>query len=117
MPNKPSQGKKPQHFHCIYCERRLWRVSSPKHYLLFKAVSEIKQHMIFRENAGFLASEGIYFNDNTWIEEFCCGEHGRMWMLISKRTNGTLIAAPLLREDMVETAKPVRSIQILQVTP
>ena len=54
MPNKRSKRKKSQQFDCIYCQQRLWRLGSSKHYLFYTEASEIKQRLnISRKNASF----------------------------------------------------------------
>lgn len=104
MPNKRSKRNQVHRFCCIYCERRLWRLGSPKHHLFYREVSEIKQHLnISRKNAIFLAAKGVYVDHNSWIEEFLCGEHGTMWLLVSKKTDGTLVAAPPSSNDWNRT--------------
>ncbi len=94
MPNKRSKRKKTQQFDCIYCQQRLWRLGSPKHYLFYTESSEIKQNLnISRKNASFLSAQNsVYIDPNSWIEEFFCEEHGKMWMLVSKKADGQLVA-------------------------
>jgi hypothetical protein len=72
--------------------------------LFYREVSEIKQNLnISSKNAGFLAAKGAYIDTNCWIEEFFCGEHGKMWMLVSKQADGTLVAVPPRSNDWNRT--------------
>ncbi len=104
MPNKRSRRKKVQNFCCTYCERRLWRLGSSKHHLFYREASEIKQHLnIPRKNAIFLAAKGVYIDHNSWIEEFFCGDHGKMWLLVSKQADGSLAAVLPSHKDWSRT--------------
>jgi len=95
MPNKRSNRKKTQHFCCVFCGQRLWRSGTPKHFLFYQDASEIRSNChISRKNSVFLATKGCYVNPNSWIEEFFCGEHGKIWMLVSKKADGRLAAVP-----------------------
>ncbi len=83
MSNKRCKRKENQQFYCLHCERRLWRLGSSKHFLFYTNESEIEQNIdTARQNPMFLATKGSYIYDNSWIEEFLCGEHGKMWMLV-----------------------------------
>ncbi len=95
MSNKRSKRKKSQQFHCVYCEQQLWRLGSPKHFLFYRDKVEIRLNLdTSRKKAMFLATKGIYIDYNSWIEEFFCREHGKIWMLVCKKADGTLVAVP-----------------------
>lgn len=99
MPNKRSRYKKTHHFCCHMCGRRLWRPGSPKHFMYYRKASEIRQNLgIPRKNAIFLAAQGAYVDRNSWLEEFFCGEHGTMWLLVRKQADKTLVTAPAQRQ-------------------
>ena len=101
MPNKRSKRSKTQQFLCPYCDRRLWRQGSKKHYLFYRDTSEIKDCLnISRKNASLLAaSRQGYVDSNSWIEEFFCEKHGRVWMRLSKDREGKLAAVLAKRQD------------------
>jgi hypothetical protein len=100
MSNKRSKGKKNQQVYCIYCERRLWRLGSLKHFLFYTNESEIGLNLnTSRQNPVFLAPKGIDIDHNSWIEEFICGEHGKMWMLVCKKADGTIVTVPARSHD------------------
>jgi len=85
MPGKRSKHKNVQRFYCPYCERRLWRLGSPKHYLFYLGASEIKKNVsMSRQSAELLASKGAYVDSGSWIE-FFCGDHGKLWMKVTRR--------------------------------
>lgn len=90
MLNKCQKRKKFQHS-CIYCKQRLWRLAGSKH-CLHREVLEIKQHPnLSRTNVSFLATKCVYVDNTSWIEEFFCGEHGKMWLLV---TNDQVASLP-----------------------
>ncbi len=88
-----SKGKKLQQFCCICCGRRLWPLGRSKQYLAYR--EELEQHSnSSSENIDFLSSKGTCIDHNLWVEEFFCGEHGKMWLLVSKQVNETLVLSP-----------------------
>ncbi|NJL83827.1 MAG: hypothetical protein HC890_14455 [Chloroflexaceae bacterium] len=94
MPNKRSDRKKTPKFYCPYCSERLWRVGSPKHHLYYQdSLSISKNCNISRKNSKFLANKGEYVDQNQWLEEFFCGDHGKIWLLLAKRDNGVIEAS------------------------
>lgn len=92
MPNKRKRRSQTQKFHCPHCENRLWRLGSPKYHLFYKDVAQLRENLgITRKKAIFLAAQNPTFVDrDVWLEEFFCEEHGKMWMRISKKEDGTL---------------------------
>ena len=104
MPGKRSKHKNIQRFYCPYCECRLWRLGSPKHYLFYLGASEIKKNVdMSRQSAELLASKGAYVNSNAWIEEFFCGEHGKLWMKVTRKAGSIIVATLATREDWPQT--------------
>ena len=105
MPNKRSKRNKTQQFSCPYCDRRLWRQGSQKHYLFYQETSEIKERLhISRKNASFLAANSKgYVDTHSWIEEFFCEKHGRIWMRLHKNSEGKLAAALAKGQDWKRT--------------
>lgn len=68
---------------CPHCDRRLWRLGSQKHFLFYQGAAEITQFLgMTRKKATLLATQGIYVDRQSWLEEFMCGEDGRMWLLL-----------------------------------
>lgn len=108
MPNKRSKRKKTQKFCCVHCQQRLWRLNGEKYSLHYKEVAEIKHHLgVSRKNAMLLAAKGACVDANAWLEEFFCGEHGKMWMLVSKQNDGQLSARPATSEHWQRTTGTV----------
>lgn len=104
MPNKRSKRKKTHHFCCIIFGRRLWRQGSSKHFLYYKEASEIRRNLgTSRKNSMFLAAQGVYVDHSSWLEEFVCGEHGSVWLLVRKQPDKTLIAVPATRHHWERT--------------
>jgi hypothetical protein len=92
MPNKRSKRSQTQKFYCPHCQQRLWRLGSPKYYLFYQDVTQLKERLgITRKKAVFLAAQNPTFVDRgSWLEEFFCEEHGKMWLRLSKQTDGIL---------------------------
>lgn len=108
MPGKRSKRKNVQHFNCPYCDRRLWRLGSPKHFLFYLEASEIQQNVnISRKSAVFLAAQGAYVDGNSWIEEFFCGDDGKLWMKVNRKTGGTLVATLATSKDWQQTTRTI----------
>jgi hypothetical protein len=87
MPAKRSRKNKKQVFNCPFCQDKLWRVGSPKHYLYYREVAELQENLnISRKKASLLiAQNNTYLDKNTWIESFFCQEHGTMWLKLSHK--------------------------------
>lgn len=108
MPGKRSQRKKVQHFCCPYCDRRLWRLGSPKHFVFYSTATEIKQNVnMSHKSAAFLANRGTYVDSNSWIEEFFCGDHGKLWMKLNKNDEGMLVARLATSNDWQQTTRTI----------
>jgi len=50
-----------------------------------------------RQSAELLASKGAYVDSGSWIEEFFCGDHGKLWMKVRK--TGSIIVATLATSE------------------
>jgi hypothetical protein len=87
MPGKRSRKNKKPEFNCPYCQTKLWRIGSTKHYLYYQELSEVQKNLnISRKKASLLiAQNNTYLDQSTWIENFVCEEHGTMWLKISRR--------------------------------
>jgi hypothetical protein len=108
MPGKRSKHKNVQRFYCPYCERRLWRLGSPKHYLFYLGASQIKENVnMSRKSAEILASKGAYIDSNSWIEDFFCGEHGKLWMKLTRKADGKFGVALATSKDWPQTTRTI----------
>ncbi|MCU0536818.1 MAG: hypothetical protein MUD14_23260 [Hydrococcus sp. Prado102] len=101
MSNKRKNRSQTPKFYCSHCQERLWRLGSPKYHLFYQDASEIKERLgITRTKASFLAANNSpYVDSNTWLEEFFCEEHGKLWMRVSKQENGAIVATPAKSSD------------------
>ena len=98
MPNKRSKRAHMQKFHCPYCESRLWRLGGPRHFLYYSNASEILKNLdITPKRASLLATQGAYIDRLTWIEEFFCEEHGKLWLRLRQNEEG-LISSKLAND-------------------
>lgn len=108
MPGKRSNRKNKQHFCCPYCDRRLWRSGSPKHFLFYTHASEIQQNLnVTRKNATFLANRGTYVDTNSWIEEFFCQDHGTLWMKLTRNCDNQLVSSLATSKDWQQTTRTI----------
>lgn len=109
MANKRSKRKKIKHFFCPLCEMRLWRLGSPKYHLFYQNAAEIRKNLkISAKKASFLAAQNsAYIDRSSWIEEFFCTEHGRMWLLLSRQSDENILYRPAKREDWEQSNKTV----------
>ncbi|MBV9386398.1 MAG: hypothetical protein JOZ78_08220 [Chroococcidiopsidaceae cyanobacterium CP_BM_ER_R8_30] len=108
MPGKRSKRNKVQHFYCPYCEHRLWRLGSPKHFLFYLGAAEIKQNVgMSSKSAALLAARGDYLDNNSWIEDFFCRDHGKLWMKITRKDGGKLVSAMATSIDWRQTTRTI----------
>ena len=100
MPGKRSRKNK-QKFNCPYCQTKLWRVGSPKHYLYYQEISELQNNLgVSRKKASLLlADKSTYLDRSCWIEDFVCEQHGSMWLKISHYSDRTLKTSLARSED------------------
>lgn len=92
MLKKHYNRKNVQRFYCFYCDRRLWRLGSPKRFIFHLDALQIQQKFnISRKSAVYLATKGICVDGNSWLEEFCCGEDGKLWMKVVMNTGSDLV--------------------------
>lgn len=91
MPGKRNRRSKTQKFYCPHCQERLWRASGQRYHLVYTGMVEIKKRLnLSTTKARFVASSGSVTDNNCWIEEFYCGEHGQMWLLVKRQEDGSL---------------------------
>lgn len=105
MPNKRSKRKKVKHFFCPVCGTRLWRLGSPKYHLFYKGAAEIRKNLkMTAKKASFLAAQNsVYVDRSSWIEEFFCTEHGKMWLRLSCQSDENILYKPAKKEDWEQT--------------
>jgi hypothetical protein len=109
MPNKRSRRSQKQKFHCPWCQHQLWRLGNPKHYLFYQGISEIKkQFNLSKKNAGFLAAQDfVQVDRRTWLEEFFCKEHGKLWMRLTSRPDGIVVATLAKETDWKRSTRTI----------
>jgi hypothetical protein len=72
MPAKRNERKNIQRFNCPYCDRRLWRLGSLKHFFFYLEALEGEQNINSSPKTKvLLATKGAYIDNNSWREEFC----------------------------------------------
>ena len=108
MPGKRSKHKNVQRFYCPYCERRLWRLGSPKHYIYYLGASQIQKNVDMpRKSAELLAAKGVYTDTNCWIEDFFCGDHGKLWMKVTRAPGNVIVAALATSNDWSQSTHTI----------
>lgn len=90
-----SKRKHIQRFYCGYCGRRLWHLGSPKHFLFYLQAPEFQQNVV---------------DSNFWIEVFFCGEHGKLWMKVTRNTSDALVATLATSKDWQQTTRRIQPI-------
>lgn len=88
---------------------RLWRVGGPKYYLFVEGISEIqKEFNITRKKASLInVQKPTLVNRDSWLEEFFCSEHGKIWLRISKSPDGTLKTFQAKDKDWKHTSRTI----------
>jgi hypothetical protein len=100
MPGKRSNRSKIEQFFCPYCEKRLWRLGGSKHYLFLANVSNTPQSsQNSSKSPREVLEEDARIDPDQWIEEFFCGEHSKLWMLVCRTTDNRLIAVLASKAD------------------
>ena len=101
MSGKRSRKSNRHKFNCPYCHTKLWRIGSPKHYIYYQEILEVKRSLnISRKKASFLmAQNNTYLDRSTWIEDFCCEQHGKMWLKLSRKKDGSMKISLANAED------------------
>jgi hypothetical protein len=76
--------------------------------LFYLEAAEIQQNVsMSRKSAAFLANRGAYVDRNAWIEEFFCGEHGKLWMKLTKNDQGKLVATQANSKDWQQSTRTI----------
>ena len=101
MPGKRSRKGTKQIFNCPYCHTKLWRMGSPKHYIYYQEISEVQKKLnISRKKASLLiAQDNTYLDRSSWIEDFCCEQHGSMWLKIYHKIDSSMKISIATAED------------------
>lgn len=73
MPNQRRIKRLTYKFDCPLCRQRLWHLGSPRYYL-----------------------------HNSWLEEFFCEKHDKMWMRLSRDVNEQIVAVRASRDDWTD---------------
>lgn len=85
---KKRSNRRNQRFYCPYCDRRLWILGSSKRLLLYLNAAQIQQNLnISRKIEVSLATKGACVDENSWLEEFFCGEDGKLWLKVVVNTS------------------------------
>jgi hypothetical protein len=109
MPNKRSKRGTINYFYCPLCQSRLWRLGSKKNYLYYHDKQEIRQNTgLSAKKAAFLVNQSsTYLDNNCWLEEFFCVEHGKLWLKIMRQKDDKLTSQIAAREDWQKTGKTI----------
>lgn len=93
MPNKRKKKNQTLKIYCPYCDQRLWRMGTGKHNLYFQGVTEIQQQFgLTRKKASLLVGQNsVQVDQSSWLEEFFCNFHGKMWIHLLKQTDGNIL--------------------------
>lgn len=109
MPNKRSRRKKTTNFYCPYCQERLWRKGGKKYYLYYQDAAEIQHNLgVSPKKAQLMAARNTcYVDQTTWIEEFYCQEHSIIWLVLSKREDGSIARKQAQQKDWRRTGHTI----------
>lgn len=109
MPGKRSRKGTKQKFNCPYCHTKLWRMGSPKHYIYYQEISEVQKILnISRKKASLLmAQKNTYLDQSSWIEDFCCEQHGSMWLKISHKIDSSMKISLATADDWKQSTGTV----------
>lgn len=92
MSNKRRTRQQTHKFFCPFCQQRLWRSGGRKHYLYYQGKSEIQENLnITSKKASFIATyHPVYVDANVWLEEFFCQVDQKVWLRLSKTSDGLI---------------------------
>jgi hypothetical protein len=54
-----------------------------------------------------LANKVFYVDSNSWIEEFLCGDDGKLWLKINRKNDGTLVTTLASSKDWLQTTRTI----------
>jgi hypothetical protein len=100
MPGKRSKRNNIARFTCPNCENCLWRIGSEKHYIVCSDPSDFAHYLdLSRRQVAIAMAQGGWNERRVWIEEFFCGDHGKMWLLIRNLQCGKAVAKAATEYD------------------
>ncbi|MBC7881116.1 MAG: hypothetical protein H7Y37_07255 [Anaerolineae bacterium] len=100
MPGKRSKRSDTERFACPDCENRLWRIGSEKYLIYCSEASDFVHYMgMSRRQAAMSMAQGYRLDRHSWIEEFFCGEHGKMWLLVRNLESGKIATTTATAHD------------------
>jgi hypothetical protein len=100
MPGKRSKRRDTGRFTCPDCETRLWRIGSEKHQIYCSEASDFVHYIgLTRRQAVIEMAQGCRTGRRSWIEEFFCGKHGKMWLLVRNLECGKIITTAATVHD------------------
>lgn len=84
-------------------------MGNPKYSLFCQGISERQEGLnLSRKKASCLAAqESVPVNRNTWLEEFICLEHGKIWMKVSRLPDGLLMTFEASDRDWKHTSRTI----------
>jgi hypothetical protein len=97
MPGKRSYFRRSLKSECPCCGAYLHRINSQKFRLYADKAEDIESELkVSRAKARQMALQGPVSLKDTWIEEFYCTDHGRMWLQVRRGQgeNGYLTNVP-----------------------
>ncbi|GFE68223.1 hypothetical protein CFPU101_08330 [Chroococcus sp. FPU101] len=107
MPNKRRTRQQTQQFFCPICQQRLWRSGGTKYHLYYQGKAEIQEKLnITSKRASFIATHHpVYVDANVWLEEFFCKVDLKMWLRLSKASDGLLHSRLATQADWERSVK------------
>lgn len=111
MPGKRGHYRRSLKSQCPYCGASLHRLNSQKFRLYAEKVEDIELELkISHVRAQQLAVRGPVALRDTWIEEFYCTDHGRVWLHVRRvqkdNTYLTSIPSPSVWKRTTQTIDP-----------
>lgn len=84
MWKKSDRQQQVQRFFCLYCDRRLWRLHRSKRYQFARETIDCVTVKVSSSVTPGSANIDDSIEDDTWLEAFICGQHGRLWLPVIK---------------------------------
>lgn len=121
MPEKRREHKNVQRFCCPYCGRRLWSLGRQKHFFHYSGSAQIQQDVNILHKAIFIDNKSAYIDHNSCtkefllLEEFLCGDHGKLWMKVTRKTCDTVVATTTSKKKLVtdDSLNPIKHAQLV----
>lgn len=104
MPNKRRGRSTKIKFLCPHCQSCLFRLGSKKHFLFYSSAEEISSYLSMpKKKAVILASQGVFTDRTSWLEEFFCTQHGTLWLVIQSNLEGAFTSRAAEESDWKKT--------------